>query len=623
MRNLWLFMILGTLPFLSGTQAWGQKTDAGADPVPNVQQVLQWQQCREYLPSKNSQKCRIDFDMTQTKDIRIPPQTHKDITVYLGRDSRGVVVLWRSSPFAACSLTTTLGPLARDLSANISSTLTSMAGLGAIPQTILAEGAISVNQLQSQITPTTIIAPPETENMALLTEKMKAQVLTEQPSEARHLKGKELDAFINQRVQQLIEERESEYQHSLLLLNIHKDEEAITAAIKDFADLGIPYQSLRPTEDPADVNAIRDSISYSYPDDTTARNKLAEIYSHASTFVSRPLPDSKTPPALAAKLEAIKIAVAKLQRTYPDNEILAFVESANEQIAVAQRRLDDAQSPKTAVLVTYLNDATPKIQKLIDFIHDWLAQDDKVAAANKIRPDASVQALPIALYSESKVAVQVKCVDPVTAAPLFDAIQFNAYFQSPPIFDISSGVLISTLHGREATTQTTYTNPSAAASCPANPTAIPPTTSNCPTVVIKRTRPQFMPGVFAEVHLWNFKLPWVRDPAFTAASPPNQIPTWMSNNAPRHAFGYVGSLGLAGGFMVNPNNGTTEAEFFEGVSFGIQRFVFLVGDHNGRSQNLTDGYYIGAPVTPGTTPTTVNNWANGLAFGITYRIPLR
>jgi hypothetical protein len=75
--------------------------------------------------------------------------------------------------------------------------------------------------------------------------------------------------------------------------------------------------------------------------------------------------------------------------------------------------------------------------------------------------------------------------------------------------------------------------------------------------------------------------------------------------------------------MVNPNSGSAQAEFFEGVSFGIQRFVFLAGDHNGRYVNLSNGYTKGAPVQTGTTPTTTNNWSNGFAFGITYRIPLR
>jgi hypothetical protein len=151
-------------------------------------------------------------------------------------------------------------------------------------------------------------------------------------------------------------------------------------------------------------------------------------------------------------------------------------------------------------------------------------------------------------------------------------------------------------------------------------------------VVINKTRPQFVPGVFIDWHPLNFKLPGVHDPARkpckasddpAKSCPPVAIPTWMSENAPRHPFGYVGSLGLAGGFLVNPNNGTVQAEFFEGISFGIQRFVFLIGNHTGRSQNLTGGYYVGEQVSPGITPTTARNWSNALAFGITYRIPLR
>lgn len=270
----------------------------------------------------------------------------------------------------------------------------------------------------------------------------------------------------------------------------------------------------------------------------------------------------------------------------------------------------------------YVSDATAKVQKVLDFIKDFQTLPD-----NLKWPDASVQILPIAVYPESKVAVTVKCADAVSATPLFDSIQFNAYFQSPPRFDISAGALISTLHGRQATTQTPYSNP-ATSSCPPTPT----TTSSCPVVVINKTRPQFVPGVFIDWHPLNFKLPGVHDPARkpckpsedpAQSCPPVAIPTWMSENAPRHPFGYVGSLGLAGGFLVNPNNGTVQAEFFEGISFGIQRFVFLIGNHTGRSQNLTGGYYVGEQVSPGITPTTVRNWSNALAFGITYRIPLR
>jgi hypothetical protein len=599
MRTLLSSMIAIVLFSLRVVPIYAQYTDAGADPVPTVQKLLHWEQCREYLPSKKSPECRIDFDMTQTKDIRVAPQTHKDITVYLSRDSRGVVVLWRSSPFAACSLTTTPGPLARDISANVSSALTAMAGLGAIPQATVT-GPVDISALQSSSLLSESITQAERSALS-------AQIKTDVQRQNPNLSVDNLDEYVQQKTKQ----KE---------LDVQKDEDDITAALKDFAAVAAPYNSLDP--DSGDVEAIRKAISYSYPDDQTARSSLQTIYDRASQFVSRPLPDAKSPSALATKIDVVVTLLAKLQRTYPDNQIHAFVQSVRTQIDVGMQQLNSARSPTTAVLVIYLNDAASKISKLIDFIHDWYAQDKARVQSGNVN-DASVQVLPIALYSESKVAVQVKCTDPVTSAPLFDSIQFNAYFQSPPIFDISSGLLISTVHGRQAATQATYTNPSSPTSCPANPAAAPPTTSNCPVVIIKKTRPQFMPGVFAELHWLNFKLPGVHEPADEPGNPPARIPTWMSQNAPRHPFGYVGSIGLAGGILVNPNNGTTQAEFFEGISFGIQRFVFLIGNHTARSQNLTAGYYVGAPVTPGTTPATVLNWSNGLAFGITYRIPLR
>ena len=83
------------------------------------------------------------------------------------------------------------------------------------------------------------------------------------------------------------------------------------------------------------------------------------------------------------------------------------------------------------------------------------------------------------------------------------------------------------------------------------------------------------------------------------------------------------SLGLAGGFAVNPNNGTGIGEFFEGVSFGISRLAFLAGIHNGHYETFTDGYYVGEAVPSGTTARTVRNWTNHFAVGITYRIVQR
>jgi hypothetical protein len=116
---------------------------------------------------------------------------------------------------------------------------------------------------------------------------------------------------------------------------------------------------------------------------------------------------------------------------------------------------------------------------------------------------------------------------------------------------------------------------------------------------------QVLPTAFAEFHPINFHCPGVQ------------------NGAPTHPFGYACSLGLAGGFTVNPYNSTTTAEFFEGISIGIQRVALFVGFHNGRYQEFSGGYYAGETSSAtGITPPTMRRWTTHPAFGISYRIPL-
>lgn len=607
--------------------------NAGADLVFDIHALKSWEQCREYLPSKKSPQCRIDFDMTQTKDVRIPPQTHKDITVYLSPGSRGVVVLWRSSPFAACSLTTTPGPLARDLSPTISAALTSLGTGGAMP--LAAPLALSsLNTVPLSAAPSAELTSEEKETIRFLYDNQYQQFVQSLGSE--NLSSKELakrkaqaesdkEKLIKEREDKLREEKQKNIQARQQ--KIEEDEKAINDIIQQFQDQRTQadrlYRALGPENDRNDYNDLRANYLYSYSDNADATSKISAIKKDAVRFLSRPLPDMKTVQGMQDTLDKLRSRVQKLSDTY-GSDVADFVNNATKQIDNAQSVIDSLRRPETIEALSYYTDATAKVQKLLDFIKDF-----ETLASNLKWPDDSVQILPMAVYPESKVAVTVKCADAVNSTPLFDNIQFNAYFQSPPKFDISAGALISTLHGREAETQTPYGNP-ATTSCPATAT----TKANCPVVVINVTRPQFVPGVFVEWHPLNFKLPGIHDPARKpckpsddtaekSCKPPDTIPTWMSENAPRHPFGYVGSLGLAGGFLVNPNNGTVQAEFFEGISFGIQRFVFLVGNHTGRSQNLTGGYYVGEQVSSGTTPTTVRNWSNALAFGITYRIPLR
>ncbi len=496
------------------------------EPALDVSKAKGWPSCREYLPKKD-QPCRVDFDMARTKDGKLPPQVHKDISVWPGEQGQAVVILNHSSPFAVCSLTTAPGPLGRDISTGVSGLLTLLGTFGA-----LSEG------------PPAPVAQPE----AL----------------AKHIPHS-------------IEDREA----------------ALEAMLEAFEAAATPVY-LSPGQAFKDLQMIHKNLSYSYPDQGTASAALQAISGAAVDFERQATPTpaaAVTAKQIQQQYKELIAAVNQFAADFP--QASSVVEGYRTRIATATAGITDLP----AALV-WQTDAAKPVSALVDFLATLWMPDSPGQFLDKA---FSTQILPIAIYPESKVAVTVKCTDAVTGNPLFDSIQFNAFYQVPPTLDISAGVLVSFLKGRQVGVQ-------------ADP--YPATTSTL--AVTSRSRVQFIPGTFVEYHPFNFKLPWVHDPAFGGDSA-----TWMSMKAPRHALGYVGSFGLAGGFLVNPNNGTGEAEFFEGLSLGVQRFSILIGNHTGRSQNFIEGYAVGDPVTSTVAPPTTRNWGNGVAIGIAYRIPLR
>jgi len=229
-------------------------------------------------------------------------------------------------------------------------------------------------------------------------------------------------------------------------------------------------------------------------------------------------------------------------------------------------------------------------------------------------PDYSQQILPMAYFSGKTVTETIACKDAMSKDQVGDNIIFTAYYESLPHWDVSVGAIGSLLGGRQVGTLTGPYTPAQAAACTAaaamatsNGTAAP---ACGPTTVLGYTTKsayQFMPGVFIEERLKNFHC-WGTE-----------------NGAPWHPFGYLCSIGLAEGVAINPNNGGPAGEFFEGISFGIQRFAILIGFHNGRYQQFGGGYYAGEVFPSGTTvtPPTAVGWATHPAFGIAYRIPPR
>jgi hypothetical protein len=213
------------------------------------------------------------------------------------------------------------------------------------------------------------------------------------------------------------------------------------------------------------------------------------------------------------------------------------------------------------------------------------------------------QVLPMTYFSNKQVTETVTCKDAISTNPAFDNIVFIAYYEPLPHFDISVGAIASLLGGRQPTTATAPFTPAQAAACEG-------VTGCGPSTLLEykvRSAYQFIPTVLAEWRWANFHCPWAH------------------NGASWHPFGYVCSIGVAGGPAINPNNGGPAAEVFGGLSIGIQRFSILIGAHDGRYQEYGGGFYAGETFPPGTSvsPLTVYHWAAHPAFGITYRIPLR
>ena len=198
--------------------------------------------------------------------------------------------------------------------------------------------------------------------------------------------------------------------------------------------------------------------------------------------------------------------------------------------------------------------------------------------------------LPMSVYAQKQVTEAITCKDVATQTQVFDVITFTAYYEAAASWDLSAGAFISLLPARQVGT---ISGPL--------PAATPL------LAVTNHSSVQFIPGAIFEVHpsFLNFRCPWATD------------------GRRYHPWGYVCSFGPAVGFLLNPNNGTTTGEFFEGASFGINRLSILIGNHTGRFQEFAEGFAVGQTVPAGTTAPTLRRWTNHLAFGISYRIPIR
>jgi hypothetical protein len=334
---------------------------------------------------------------------------------------------------------------------------------------------------------------------------------------------------------------------------------------------------------------------YSFATEPAARLAVTNLVTDLTNLLNNnppvpPLPDVAGIQVLSKKLQTDLAAFYDNFTPPPGSSLEALARRVGANAASVAGNADLLQGG--------VSDFKKKVKQYLDFLANVPALPQDITAIR----------LPMARYKQKAVTETVTCKDAVSGAQPFDSIVYTAYYENTPIFDISAGAIISLLPGRQVGTVSgplAPGTPAAGAMAPTSGPCVAYNPSETCLGITSSTRPQFMPAAFFELHPINERCPWA------------------TNGEPRHPFGYVCSLGLAGGFAVNPNNGTGSGEFFEGVSLGIQRVAFLLGIHNGRYQTFADGYYVGEAVPSGITARTERIWTNHFAIGIAYRIPLR
>jgi hypothetical protein len=328
---------------------------------------------------------------------------------------------------------------------------------------------------------------------------------------------------------------------------------------------------------------LQKSWLYAYPSDGDFAAKAKDLWTSLSKVLDQPIPNIAT---TQIESKALDSAIAEFHHTYDgDPSTTNWSKIVNDLYQTDNGRLSLLQEHLTVLL---------NIRTQLKQAHDVLASlsDDPANPGTFDKPDHhyTTNVLPLSYFSEKQVTEAITCKDVVTQAQAFDVVTFTAYYEDPQKWDLSAGAVVSLIGGRQVGTLSG-----------------PLSQGSAPTLlgITSSSRIQWIPAAFVEYHPLRFKCPWA------------------TNGAPTHRWGYVCTFGPAFGLLVNPNNGATTAEYFEGVSLGIQRVAFFFGNHTGKVQEFGEGYYVGETVPTGTTPPTLRRWTNHPAFGISYRIPLR
>jgi hypothetical protein len=330
----------------------------------------------------------------------------------------------------------------------------------------------------------------------------------------------------------------------------------------------------------------------------TALPNLRTTYQIASDAIGKFSPSTTEPTATDVTDFTQKLKAA-LDNPIPSLASLqAQLDGISRSLAAFHQKYDPVP-PGTQAWLSLASDSVNQIAGAVardqDYISDlpafWVTLNQTLAA---LKSPFTTQDLPaIPAFYNSNVGVTITCKDNITQATNQITVTFTAYYTRLPILDLSVGPVFSLLGRRLVGT----ISPSAA-TLAANPMA------TGTLGVTDSSSFQVIPMAVAEIHTRGFHCPW-----------------YKAENRERR-YGYVCSAGIALGVGPNNGSGVTQAEFFEGASFAIQRVSFLFGFHDGRVQQLAAGNTIGQSVPVGYSPLITRSWSVRPAFGIVYRMPL-
>lgn len=375
-------------------------------------------------------------------------------------------------------------------------------------------------------------------------------------------------------------------------------------APKDFQLLAIQPGPPPPTPPNVDAQQIENQYQVVFTDEASVKQKL-----DAFSVTYKNVKDKID--GLWKQTDETKIATgvpplrdllsARINAGLPDiASIQVEVHALNRSMESFHQKYDGL--PEVRGWINYIN---PKIDDVngvsgryqdyvTDLINARAAFKQALTELNTSTPPYTTQDMPLLKFVDKQVTETVSCKDDITNNPISDNIIFTAYYTRLPILDLSAGPLVSLL-GRHQVGVVGQTAAQFAAGI--NPNGVFGVTDS--------SRVQVIPMAFAEIHTRGFACPW--------SDPKDQERRW----------GHVCSLGIALGVGPNNASGSTQAEFFEGLSFAIQRVSFIFGFHDGRVEQIGGGFAVGQPLpSAGYAPLITRAWSVHPGFGITYRIPL-